>query len=53
MDDIYVKTPNQDSVINTGQVNTIMDYLLRKYKGINTRSIVSEYDVLTLQTFNL
>ena len=31
----------------------IMDYLLRKYKGINTRSIVSEYDVLTFQISNL
>lgn len=42
---IFVKVPNQDKEIDEERIQYYMDYIVKKYKNVNTRSIISEYSV--------
>ena len=45
VDDIYVKVPNQDMRIDTREIKALIHHILKAHPTVNTRSIVSEYDV--------
>lgn len=45
MNQILVKVPNQDKQIDESTIRFFIDYIVKKYKNVNARSIISEYSV--------
>lgn len=48
MNQILVKVPNQDKQIDESTIRFFIDYVVKKYKNVNARSIISEYSVDSL-----